>query len=68
MQPGSKAHLLVFSLLIGFTLATPAAAQTYTTIDYPGSLGSFATDISDRDQIVWGIPIRLPLWHICKLR
>ncbi len=43
---------LAFGLLLGLLLSAPATGKTYTTIDYPGSPASFATDISDCGQIV----------------
>lgn len=54
MQSQSKLYRLAGSLLLGLVLSTPAAAQTYSPIDYPGAVNgnSFATDISDCAQIV----------------
>jgi uncharacterized membrane protein len=48
----NKLCALAFSLLLGLTLSTPAAGQTYTPIDYPGAVASLATDINDSGQIV----------------
>jgi hypothetical protein len=48
-----RALLLVgCALLASAASSVPAAGQTYITIDYPDSPGSFATDISDCGQIV----------------
>jgi uncharacterized membrane protein len=44
--------MLAVSLLLGLTLSTVAAGQTYTTFDYPGAVASFGTDINDLGQIV----------------
>jgi uncharacterized membrane protein len=53
MQRQLKTYLLAFSLLLVFTLTNrTAAGQTYTPIDYPGAIASFATDINDSGQIV----------------
>jgi uncharacterized membrane protein len=52
MQPRWKLYTLACSYVLGLLLCMSAGAQTFTTIDYPGSPGSFATDISDCGQIV----------------
>jgi uncharacterized membrane protein len=43
--------MLAVSLLLGLTLSTPAAGQTYTTIDFPGAVATVGTDINDSGQI-----------------
>jgi uncharacterized membrane protein len=52
MQLGWRSYPLAFGLMVWLQLTTSAAAQSYTTIDYPGSPNSFLTDISDCGQIV----------------
>lgn len=52
MEPGWKLYSVAIELLLALLLNTPAGAQAYTTIDYPASPVSFATDISDCGQIV----------------
>jgi len=43
--------LVVFTITSG-TDSVQAAGPTFTTIDYPGAPGSFATDINDSGQVV----------------
>jgi hypothetical protein len=52
MQPRRKLYPLAYSCLLGLLLCTPASAQNYTTIDYPGAPNSFAVGINDLGQIV----------------
>jgi uncharacterized membrane protein len=47
-----KTYLFAFSLLLGLALSTPATAQTYTTIDYPGAVKTIATGINSFGTIV----------------
>jgi hypothetical protein len=42
----------VFSLLLGIVLEAPAAGQTYTSIDYPGAVGTIATGVNFKGTIV----------------
>jgi uncharacterized membrane protein len=48
----NKLCALAFSLLLGLTFSAPAAGQTYTTIDPPGSVFTGAFGINDAAQIV----------------
>ena len=52
MQPQRNVSPLIFVVLLGLLIISPAVAQTYTTIDYPSAPNSFATDINDSGQIV----------------
>lgn len=52
MQPHLRFQLVAFSLVLGLALGSPAAAQTYTTIDPPGSVFTGAFGINDIGQIV----------------
>lgn len=47
-----KAYLLTISLLLGLTLTSPAASQTFTTLDYPGAAGTIATGINDAGTVI----------------
>jgi chitinase len=53
IKMGRQMFSLVATLfLAGVTLVASAGAQTYTTIDYPGSVADLAVDINDSGQIV----------------
>jgi uncharacterized membrane protein len=52
MRPRLNLYVLGLSLLLGLALSTLAAGQTYTTIDFPGSVFNLATDINDAGEIV----------------
>lgn len=52
MKTQRKLYPFVFSLLLGFLPSTPAAAQTYATIDYPGACNTIATAINAAGTIV----------------
>jgi hypothetical protein len=61
MRPQRGLYLLVFSLL-GLLLNAPAAAQTYTTIDFPGACGTIATAINSAGSVVgdFGFSCKVP--------
>jgi probable HAF family extracellular repeat protein len=52
MQLRLSFWLTFISLVAGLTLATPVAAQTYTSIDYPGAVKTIATGINSAGTIV----------------
>lgn len=52
MRSRFSSYLTIIGLLSGLALSTPAGAQTYTSIDYPGAVKTIATSINKAGTIV----------------